>query len=62
MNLTDAASVLGAPAAVLLFMWLNREKGKSPGPEPIIQKLDVLIAKSEQIATDIAILKDRSDR
>lgn len=70
MNLTDAVSVLGAPAAVLLFMWLNRDKGsKQPGPDPVAQKLDALIEETRRgnaamsdLGKSIAILLDRSER
>ena len=69
MTLTELMATLGPVAGVAVFMWLNRAPDKSSKPDPIAQKLDALIAKAEhgnaalsQIATDIAILKDRSDR
>lgn len=69
MTLTELIATLGPIGGVALFMWLNRGPSKADKPDPIAQKLDVLIAKADhgnsalsQIATDIAILKDRSDR
>lgn len=69
MTLTELMATLGPVAGVAVFMWLNRAPDKANKPDPIAQKLDALIAKTEhgntalaQIATDIAILKDRSDR
>lgn len=69
MTLTELIATLGPIGGVALFMWLNRWPNKADKPDPIAQKLDVLIAKADhgntalsQIATDIAILKDRSDR
>lgn len=69
MTLTELIATLGPIGGVALFMWLNRGPNKADKPDPIAQKLDVLIAKADhgnsalsQIATDIAILKDRSDR
>jgi hypothetical protein len=69
VTLTELIATLGPIGGIALFMWLNRGPSKADKPDPVTQKLDELIVRSDhsntalsQIATDIAILKDRGDR
>lgn len=69
MNLTEAVSVLGAPAAVLLFMWLNRNPQKDAKPDGLAAKLDAVLDETKKantamadLAKSMAVLMDRSER
>lgn len=76
MTLPELIATLGPVAGVAMFMWLNRAPQKAGSPDPIIQKLDALIAAqaAQTAATEkqnasladfaktLAILMDRSDR
>ena len=69
MNLTEAVSVLGAPAAVLLFMWLNRAPQNDAKPDTIAAKLDAVLDETKKantamadLAKSMAVLMDRIER
>lgn len=64
-TLTELAKVVGLPAALLVFMWMNRNPAPKDQGDPakqIIERLDSIDARQERTEGKVDILLDRTPR
>lgn len=64
-EILELAKVVGLPAAVLLYMWMNRTPAPKDQGDPerkVHERLDAIEARQERTESKVDILLDRTPR